>query len=391
MPEQPQEELIPQDLLDELEAARTSDMGMRMALEAQRSGYLANPQMAVDLETDPVKAKITEYLRQRAVPEKEEKPDRIKFIKEYMTKTGQPVFQSQKRGLGTYTPEGEFIPTTDVMRYEKPKKRGKGGDGLGGYRTSSMSGVKSDTRTEPKKPEEIFRSNYPNNTKGQRAYDADILKAAKYWKDREKVEEQKDKEERRQEIPGFSRDPNIEVTPQKVAELREGVGLRDTVLSQIDELESFIQEHGNTELTGAAAGKVDSHVQNMIVNLNKVSKLGALSGPDMEILGSQIPNPAEFSSTLRSRDYDLGRLRALRANVIKFSDDAIRSYGYSKGSAKKQVKSLPARAVSSQTQYDKALQWLNSPAAKENPELAEKVRMKYNAAKAARAGVSGGR
>lgn len=102
-------------------------------------------------------------------------------------------------------------------------------------------------------------------------------------------------------IPGYGKTGEVRVKPEEAVKLRGSVAELDALEKEIKAYQDLVDKHGSFELFGDGNAQMESLSTSIGMRLKNLYELGALSGPDMAIIQSQITSPTSMKS-LFSKD-----------------------------------------------------------------------------------------
>lgn len=99
-----------------------------------------------------------------------------------------------------------------------------------------------------------------------------------------------------QEAVNRQRDKSLGVKPESQAEIKKEAA-RVNVMKGVNELKNLVQEHG-TEYFGGNAKKMSAARTQLVLDLKEAAELGALTGPDLQLVDQLIGDPTSIGSNL---------------------------------------------------------------------------------------------
>lgn len=133
-----------------------------------------------------------------------------------------------------------------------------------------------------------------------------------------------------QEIPGLKRTRGVQVRPEEATKLREGWGEFQKADETLSKLQKLIAKRGaGSSLTGPERSRAESLYGQLQISLKETSNLGALAGPDIQVLGEQLPAPTGFSSMFTQDSNMLAKLQATQLGLRSRVEKRLQASGYS--------------------------------------------------------------
>ena len=99
------------------------------------------------------------------------------------------------------------------------------------------------------------------------------------------------------------------------------------MLGALDEYEKVVRENGGINATGPAAAKIESAYNNLALKYKNAAELGALAGPDLALIESNIQRAGGLSSWLKSSS--IGGSEGVYATIAQAREGAHRDYALS--------------------------------------------------------------
>lgn len=169
----------------------------------------------------------------------------------------------------------------------------------------------------------------------------------------QKLEQQRataqQKEEKKSEadevlnIPDFERVQGVKVKPDEAARLRKAKGEFDSLNQNLREYRDHVKNYGNFEYFGKAGGQMGSLANSVRMNLKNLYELGALAGPDMALLETQITNPDQLKNLLTSNKTAEASLEETQKTLERNFLNKMAASGY-----KQQGQNVPQKAAPSE-------------------------------------------
>ena len=132
-----------------------------------------------------------------------------------------------------------------------------------------------------------------------------------------------------QQIPGFVQQKGYQTRPEDAGKLREGTAEFASADKALTELQSLIAKRSaGSELTGRERAKAESLYGQLQISLKETSKLGALAGPDIEVLGEQLPKPTGMGSLFTTDANMMTKLKQTQDGLRNKFSNTMSSYGY---------------------------------------------------------------
>lgn len=100
-------------------------------------------------------------------------------------------------------------------------------------------------------------------------------------------------------IPGFELAPGVKPTEKDVEALKTGSESYLNINSALSKLDSMVSKYGTEAVTVPMFGGADKKQMtqlktSMVLQLKEMEKLGALAGPDVEVLENMMPDPTAY-------------------------------------------------------------------------------------------------
>lgn len=130
------------------------------------------------------------------------------------------------------------------------------------------------------------------------------------------------------EVPGFQRTGGIVQIPAEAQKAREAVGSLKTLESSLDQMDQLVKKYGSFEYGGEGGAQMESLATTIQMELKNLYTLGALSGPDMALLQSQIKEPGSVKSLLTRDSTARASLQATKSNLHNNVINQMKSKGY---------------------------------------------------------------
>jgi hypothetical protein len=86
--------------------------------------------------------------------------------------------------------------------------------------------------------------------------------------------------------------------------------------SSLDRLEAAVDKYGVTKLPSVAQGELQTTYASFILQAKEAEKLGALAGPDLDLIEGLIGNPTKWNQ-LKNKEVILRQIRVAREIMIE--------------------------------------------------------------------------
>lgn len=137
------------------------------------------------------------------------------------------------------------------------------------------------------------------------------------------------KSQEMQAVPGLKLKEGFQNRPEAVDKIKSGWAEFTTADSALDELRDLISKRDSLDsLTGDELGRAKSLYGQLQISLKETSNLGALAGPDIEVLGNQLPPVTGFSSLFTKDKTILKTLEATQRGVRARVKNKLGATGY---------------------------------------------------------------
>lgn len=98
-------------------------------------------------------------------------------------------------------------------------------------------------------------------------------------------------------IPGYQRKQGIRPLPTEAANLRAGVGKADALIATLEDIKAQIDKTGTAGIPFTdARADLEGTYANALLIAKDVAKLGALAGPDVDIINKALGTPSAFTT-----------------------------------------------------------------------------------------------
>lgn len=129
-------------------------------------------------------------------------------------------------------------------------------------------------------------------------------------------------------VPGYELQGDVMPQKTEAVKLREALGQKNALTENLAAYKAMVAQHGTTEFTGPASEQMASLATSIKMNLKNLYDLGAITGPDMAILGSQVPDPTSMKSLFTKDASQQAGLDALGNNLTKGFETRMKGAGY---------------------------------------------------------------
>jgi hypothetical protein len=127
--------------------------------------------------------------------------------------------------------------------------------------------------------------------------------------------------------PGWVNDPSIKTSDKEKSDFRNALATKDEVVSQVRALREMISKNGSMTY-GPDSAKAASLASSIKLKIKDLAKLGALSGSDLALLQSQVPDPSSKASLLTGNDTMTSALDQLEGQLDANVNASARSMGF---------------------------------------------------------------
>jgi hypothetical protein len=140
-------------------------------------------------------------------------------------------------------------------------------------------------------------------------------------------QEKKDESDKLLAVPGYERDTAIGVKPETAEKMRTAASAADAFDKQLEQLIAMQSEYGDYE-TGPVGAEMQQLAAGLQLQAKELENLGVLSGPDLQILRSQIP---DVGNSMTSRNSNTAAtLKAALKSYRDRSKENMKNRGYKK-------------------------------------------------------------
>lgn len=144
--------------------------------------------------------------------------------------------------------------------------------------------------------------------------------------------QKRQQDESRLTVPGFRRSGNITPTPEEAQKLRSSMSGAENFLSELDEYVNLVKKdgNGNFEMFGPDSARMKTLATSLQLKAKSPAQydLGALSGPDLDMIEKLVQDPSSFSAFFTSTDTALAGLDQLRDSLSNKAMSMAKGSGY---------------------------------------------------------------
>jgi len=138
----------------------------------------------------------------------------------------------------------------------------------------------------------------------------------------------KQQEEEALNVPGYDRTPGVRQGKDEAEKARKAVGVLENVKQNFDRMSQLIEKYGSYEYGGAGGAEMETLTTTLKIQLKNLYELGALSGPDMSILSSQIKDPTSWGAMFTLDSNAKKMLEATKENLERGAKNQLKAQGY---------------------------------------------------------------
>lgn len=129
-------------------------------------------------------------------------------------------------------------------------------------------------------------------------------------------------------IPGYSMTPGFKPTKPEAQKLRDAVAVMNTFDKNINQMQDMIKKRGSFEFFGKDSAVMKSLYTGMQMDLKNLYDLGAITGPDMQILENQLLNPGGPSGLFSKDSTAIAGLEQLRKQLKQMVSERLKARGF---------------------------------------------------------------
>lgn len=210
----------------------------------------------------------------------------------------------------------------------------------------------------PNGVEEKFMRRYEAQAKGKSPEEIANLKAETNLKYAQAKKLGFESSGEKNNVEGFNISSGSKPTPDDAKNLKEASTYGRVIGDTLENLKGLVAEKGPEIMGGKTADQMSQYVTDARLNAKELYKLGVLSGPDMDLISSVIPDPTEFGQWAKW-DAQPRMIKAIE-QAQKIINDRVtniaQSRGYQKG-LQDLVKQKPQQIANEDKQ---AIEWAMS-------------------------------
>lgn len=130
-------------------------------------------------------------------------------------------------------------------------------------------------------------------------------------------------------VPGYDLSPDYEPTVKEAQDLRKITSARETITRETMNLQKLVKDHGrNIAIDPELRSKSNQILQKITLNQKELENLGALAGPDQEILQKLLPDPVSATGLWMGGDDVANQYNDFIQYVNNRANDAAGQRGY---------------------------------------------------------------
>lgn len=171
----------------------------------------------------------------------------------------------------------------------------------------------------------IFERDNPKPTNTDFNRDLALLRLEMQLDDRK---EKKIKAEEEIQVPGYEIPGGVRPRPEEATKARTALTQFNSLESGINRMKELVKENGSFQFFGKAGAEMQSLQTNLKTTLKELYALGALTGPDMALLESQISDPSSLNSLFTRSSTRQKELDTTLERLRKSFSEGMSSKGY---------------------------------------------------------------